>query len=222
MLKKMQLKSAGFVDALRGAAQRFMSSKRGVAGTEFALLFPVMLTMLAGGFELSRAVAASTRTTYLSNALVELASQATTRLTTDELNRIIETAALQDPDIMRYADAKGKTDFWAVPKVTISSIVVAKTNPRCVTRCNYEANMVFSYSPSGESRACGKVNYGSGADDLPTRLSGEGSFVVVDLSVPYETIFKQILPASIRFKRTVYLAPRYVDVVQSEDNCPGF
>lgn len=222
MLMRTKQTCAGLLGSLRDVTRRFGQSTDGVAGLEFAVVFPVMLIMLVGGFELSRAIAASTRATYLANSLAELASQATGKLTTNEINRIIETAPLQDPDLVLYAQSRNREDFWNVADITVSSVLFAKTNPSCEHHCSYEGDIVFSYDPRGHGRSCGKVSFGPGANELPASVEGQGSLVVVDIAVPYDTVFREILPVPVKFKRTVYLRPRYIDVVTSTNDCPGF
>lgn len=202
-----------------GLIRRFTASAQGVAGTEFALLLPVMIALIMGGYEFSRAYGASTRTTYLANGLAELVSQSTIDLTDADLNLIIESAPLLNPDIISYARATGRADFWNVAEVVISSVQFSPRDPACTAKCKYEADMVFSHARNGTPKSCTKA---AAAAAVPSQLAGEGSLIVVDIAVPYKPLFTQFVPVSLKFERTVYLRPRYINRVELTKNCPGF
>lgn len=205
--------------AVAALLRRLIASNRGVAGTEFALVVPVLLVLLLGGYELSRAIGAATRATYMANGLAELVSQATLELSERDLNRIIETAPLLNPDIIDYAREANRDDFWNVAEIVISSVQYAPLDPDCETACTYQGDMIFSHaSKNATPRSCGPA---AAAALLPPEVAGKGSLIVVEVAVPYEATFADIAVLPMRFERTVYLRPRYVERIESHSDCPG-
>lgn len=205
---------------------RFLRSTRGNAATEFAILVPVMLMMLLTGYELMSAIGASTRATYLATSLAEMLSQSTLTLSTADADRIIETAPVVDPDILRYAKRNNRSDIWKVADVTLSSVLFTPLVAGCTVNCAYRGDLLFSYSQQGPTRPCGQVVPDStpmpGSSTLPAEVFGPGSVVVVDVKVPYMPLVSDIFGADFSFQRTVYLRPRYVDRINYVKNCTGF
>lgn len=198
---------------------RFLSWTHGVAATEFALLFPMLLILVLGGYEVSKFVAASTRTTYLANGLVELVSQQTLEVSTRELDRIIELAPLMNPDILYQARVRNRSDFWNIAEVTVSSIKFVKDDDDCEDFCSYTPYLIFSYSRGGRRLSCGVVPIGNEPSQMPAKVVGEGSVVMVEVRIPYLNRFFGVLPANFQFYRKAYLRPRYVAMVKSDFDC---
>ena len=55
--------------SLAALTRRFRRAKGGIAGIEFALMFPILLIVIAASIDLSEALAARRKTTYIASAL---------------------------------------------------------------------------------------------------------------------------------------------------------
>lgn len=211
--------------AARRRLRRFARRDDGVSAVEFALLAPVLAVMLGGAVELSGAITASNRSTYVADALAEMISRVDHTITASEMKSFVVAAALIDPDIVRYARVSGKPIEEAF-KVTVTSV---QFKPKIVTclllSCDYRAEVVFSYSLNGTERKCKNLKASDGeqtSKTLPTKVFGPGSLVVVDVETFYSPVMPIRLANTISFKRSSYFRPRYLPRVNYENNCTSF
>lgn len=82
--------------AISGASlrtlRRFIRDRRGIAATEFALIVPVMLTLLIGSVEVTRGFAADRKVSLVARAVADLTSQSTA-VTSGDMTNILDAAA---------------------------------------------------------------------------------------------------------------------------------
>jgi Flp pilus assembly protein TadG len=77
--------------------KRFGADTKAVSGVEFALLLPVIILLLLGSFDITRAISAKTKTVLLSRTLADFVAQNQT-ITTAQLAGIVKTSAfILDP-----------------------------------------------------------------------------------------------------------------------------
>ncbi|WP_269154016.1 MULTISPECIES: TadE/TadG family type IV pilus assembly protein [Methylobacterium] len=149
----------------------FFRDRRGTAAIEFAMLLPVLLMMLAGMLELSRATDMWRKITLLARTVADLASQgdAQNPLTATLMSDIFAIA----PQVMRPFDASGVT-------VAVSAMGVD------ITRLNLVPQVCSSTaSASASARAVGP------ATDLivPDGYRTQGMrYVLVEVSGSYKPI----------------------------------
>lgn len=205
---------------LGSSLRRFRRNPDGAAAVELALIAPVLALMIGGSVELGGAITASNRATYVADAIGELVSQTSKTITTDDMNGFIRTAALIDPDIVRYAAQSGKSLEMAA-KVTVSSIQFEQKLPACTANCEYNAYVVFSEAISGSPRACGSASQPA-LTVLPADAYSSGSLIVVEVEVTYRPLMSMIIKQDITFKRSTYFRPRYVSRVNYQNNCPYY
>ncbi len=105
--------------ALRGHLRRFGLSRQGVAGIEFAMLLPVMLTMYCGVVEVRQGVMIARKVTALNRALADLTGQTTTIATPDMSNIFDASTSVMLP-------FTGVTPNMAVTHIVIDDKSVAK------------------------------------------------------------------------------------------------
>ena len=213
--------------AARAFRRRFARGETGVSAVEFGLISPVLVLMFLGVLELSGAITAANRSTFVADAVAEMVTRVDRPVTSDELKSFAIASALIDPDIVKYARTANLSIEQAF-KITITSVQFEPKVLTCILLgCAYDANVVFSYTMNGTKRACGKLSPSAAASQslatLPTDVYGPGSLVVVDV----ETYYTPIMPVRIKggpmtFKRSSYFRPRYVSRVESDKDCSGY
>jgi Flp pilus assembly protein TadG len=212
--------------AARRLVRRFRRGEDGASAVEFGLLAPVLVILLTGAVEFSGAITASNRSIHVADALAEMVSRVDHAVTNDELKNYALTAALVDPEIVKYARVSN-TALEQAFKVTISSVQFEPKSPTCVLLgCAYEANVVFSYTLNGTKRSCGKLTPAAAtaqsSTTLPSDVYGPGSLVVVDVEVPYATVLPVRLAKTLTFKRSAYFRPRHSSRIESQNDCAGY
>lgn len=205
--------------------RRFIRARDGVSAVEFALISPLLIVLFGGVVELSGTITASNRASFVSDTIAEMASRLDHTATTSELKNFAVAAALVDPDLLHYA-AAANLPIEGAYKATITSVQFTPKIPTCLNNCDYNANVVFSYTMNGTARSCGTLAPAPASSQtyatLPQDVFGPGSLVVVDIEASYQPLKTVRLPTTMVFKRTSYFRPRYVSRVNSQSNCPGF
>ncbi len=200
----------------------FTHSRSGVAALEFALIAPAMIVMLVGGVEVSSAITAANRATFIAETIGELVSRTKGPIGESEMAGFIKMAALIDPNVIRHAANTGKT-LEAAVDVTVSSVEFSLADAACERDCTYRADVEFSTSLTGRKRPCGRLAPGSGSSPstLPPEVFGPGSIVVVDVVANYEPVLVSVLSETISFHRSTFFRPRHVAAVEYAVSCPG-
>lgn len=102
------------------AAKRFSDDVRGIAAVEFAFIAPILLVMLIGAVEITRAVSINKRVSVVTSMIADLVARET-KLTGDDVKAIYDIAAqvmapfdasdlkLSIIPVMSAADDAGKT-----------------------------------------------------------------------------------------------------------------
>jgi Flp pilus assembly protein TadG len=218
-------------------------SGRGVAGIEFALLAPVLISMLAGLYDLTTAYIAWERLNLSVQAIDQIAtSQAANSTTTNTLTHAQTTAAASGvyaylPNILTAS----APSFG----VSLSSIVMTPTVSGCTTNCTYTAHVAWSgvfQGTAGVRRPCDAVRGTSvitqtadtappSPDTLPTDVYSPASLLVVDVTYTFKPMFYNFI-SSFTMKQSAYFSPRsglsndwiqYVYVApDSTTICPGY
>ncbi|MGU3539240.1 TadE/TadG family type IV pilus assembly protein [Methylobacterium sp. A54F] len=216
---------------LIGRVRRLVACRAGLSGVEFAILAPILVVILLGSVDASRAVTAANRASFVADSIAELVSQAQTKdavpLTEAAIDGFLRSAPLIDPDILAYGRQIGSTDLPALANVTLSSVAFTRTQPTCTVSCTYAAATIFSRALSGSLRPCGVLlpapdGAATTALTLPASAFGPVSLVVVDVEVFFKPLFPIAFPFPNRFRRSAYFRPRQVTQVKAPTNCPGF
>ena len=180
--------------------RRIAGDRRGVSAVEFALLAPVMLTLLIGGNELSQALTIYRKISHTGSALGDLVSQVAS-ITTAEMTNILAAST----SIMTPYDAAGV-------KLVVSAV-------------NYTTANGFKVSWSVGQNATAWTQCATPPITIPSGLISDGQQIVVT-SVSYtyvstfSTFMQDILGAtSLTLSDVSYLRPRVSTKVTYSSQC---
>jgi hypothetical protein len=192
--------------------REFARRNDALAGVEFALILPFLVSLGLGVNEFCRYTLIAKRATTAAASIAQIVASTNDKLDQRELQNL-EKSGIVIPNVSRDA-AAAPMHYWGVARVNISSIRFKPTNAGCVTsNCAHEAHVLWAWG--WERRACGKLTPVADTADpspttIPKSLIGPGSVVSVEFSYRYTPIIGAGLFPATPIKRTAYLAPRYV------------
>ncbi len=197
-----------------------LGARRGVAAIEFALIAPVLVTMLAGIYDIGNGYIATLRVSMCAQAIDQIATaEAAGSTTANTLNLSQVTAAAS----AAYAYLPGLTSGSPpIFGVVISSVAMTPTISGCTSGCTYTAHVAWSGSYQGTSgtlRPCDTVRGTSvitqstdtatpSATTLPSDVYSAASVLVVDVTYRYTPLFFSFIGSSITIRQSAYFAPR--------------
>ncbi len=231
-----------FIRRLLRAFRRDISA---IAAIEFAMVAPLIVALMAGGYEMSRAVSQARQLSTLANSIgVMLTTSTSGYVNYLGVHYAFDSAMLNFPAVLSDSHSKGVS--WNNDiSISMAGVSFTPTVTGCTSACVYKANIVWTGGSA--ARACG-TNPSAAADtaaptplSLPTDLfdpistpSGTAAplFVIaVDLVYSWSPILFPKFFGSLTLKRSAFLAPRYVtqikySVIAGDDGfgkeCPGF
>lgn len=220
----------------------FKRDRRAVAAVEFTIIFPVLLVMMAGAFELSRAVQTARQLATLANSISTMLA-ATTAIGTSsgcpdqsgsdgcvtfiDLHYAFDSAMLIFPPVL--SDSKSRNIAWGNDiSISMAGVSFTVTVPGCTSGCTYKANIVWTGAAA--QRACGS-NLTSAPDtaaptsttlpqDLftpvttPTGTAPPLFAIVVDVGYAWTPLIFSGLIGPITMQRSAYVTPRYVSQIK--------
>ncbi|MGY2050247.1 TadE/TadG family type IV pilus assembly protein [Methylobacterium sp. JK268] len=229
-----------------GLVRTFRRGATGVAGVEFALVLPILLTISAGTYEYANFIRQSRQLTDTANNIAEILSMNNRNYVTYvDLHYANDSTMLTFPPVL--ADSAKRGLSWdADIQVSMAGVSFTPTVSGCSSGCTYKANIVWTGGDA--ARSCG-TNPAAAPDaaaptptTLPTSLftavpdpngnSLPPPFVIVaDVSYAWSPlIFNGIFP-NVTLKSSAYINPRYVTAmnytaISGDDafgkQCPGF
>ncbi len=171
-------KAGGFLMLLR----RFGVHTKGAIAIEFAMIFPIMITIYFGVVEISNALAASRKVTMLTSTVGDLVAQFPDVGPT----RMAGLYAGAE-EIMRPFDINGTNQL----KITVYSVSAIPANN-------------WTYAPDGECVG--------GAPTVPANLLASGGSVIVShVCYRHDSILHNFFATDPTFTETFFLRPRQVD-----------
>jgi len=164
--------ASGIASAVFGvsrAAGRFAHDRRGISAVEFALLFPVMLTLYLGGVETSQGVAADRKVELIAHAIADLTSQYTNVTNADMSNILNAGAAIIAPysaanlqitvaevsidgsgnATVAWSDTLNGTALAVGSSVTVSSSLAVPNTSLVLAQVKYNYNPTYGYVLTG-------------------------------------------------------------------------
>ena len=218
----------------RPILRRFWRSKRGVAALEFALVAPFLITLLLGGFEITRYIKTVRHINFVSSTIGQFFSQNTTgTITDDDMHFAIDSTMIIFPDSLANAARKGLY-WWQDISLAMSSVAFTPTVPGCASNCTYNATLMWT-SFAGTSRPCSTplLPVSDTATPSPTTLPadvyGPGTLIVIDVVYNYTPMVATQLFGTMKITRSFYVQPRYVSTIAYTHTanamgvkCPGY
>ena len=201
---------------------KLLQARRGLAGVEFAIVVPLLLTLLCGVVDLSRAILLSRRLTLAASYTATIAS--TMAVQASSLNALSGLQAWQasTAPFAIFPD-------WLTPplpgsfSITLSSVTFAASGS------GYTAHVAWSVAnPSGQTRlrSCGTLqsvpdSAASSQATLPIDVFGPTSILVADVSGVFTPVFTSVFLSPFTLQRSDYVSPRINNGVALSSGFPG-
>ncbi len=228
---------------------RFCTSTRATAAVEFAIAFPVLLTLMLFGTQIVTYVNAVRKVELLASSISEMISQAappsgSTIATVNylDLHFSYDSGLVIFPYLMGDA-ARQNVAWWQDIYIDYASIQFTKiSNKTCPTSGDlsscYVANVVWTSTGTtgGNQRVCTIPQLPQ--DDtlvpnnknLPRSIFGPGSLIAVDIVFTFRPTFAANFMSPLRIARSVYVQPRYATLINYDttnndgiaSKCPGY
>lgn len=217
--------------------------RSGTPALEFALIAPVMFSILAGTYDVTQIFIAMRQVTSATQEIVQIATEQAVQ--PDQTISLTPQQAYQAQTAIYAMIPRLKSGADTSPySVTLSAIVLVATPPGCVAGngCTYVANTAWSTALSlglKVRRPCGAVTQVAPTEpatmtNLPIwGMTTVTSVVVADVTYKYQPLFSGFITGPLTLQRTSFLPPRagkptdYVtydkdNVGKNADICPGY
>ncbi len=181
-MRAKKQKKAGVLLAL---LHRFKKQTKGAIAIEFAMIFPLMITIYFGVVEMSNALAASRKVTMLTSTVGDIVAQFE-KIGPNAMAGIYDAA----DEIMRPFSTNGLGQL----RINVYSVTTVPANN-------------WSYTPSG---ACPE-----GQPAVPANLlASGGSVIVAQVCYVHNSILNRFFTTDPSFSDTFFLRPRQVDFIE--------
>lgn len=173
----------------KATCSRFVEDAKGSVTIEFIIIAPIILMLIFGTFELSKYLQTNNQVVQAAAMTGQMVSQLPGTAKVADVQKIWSAAPLIAPESLRVAARDGASDWSGVLDVTITSVVFKRTDPACLSECDYTANVAWSVGQS--PRPCGTVDAAGPGDDpdrpgVPEELVRDGSAIMVQTALPYQ------------------------------------
>ena len=188
--------------------KRFRRGEKGLAAVEFALILPVLVTMLFGMGELSLAVFCRTDITQIASTVADLVAQESTVASSDLSNVYNAANTILYPYYPNLSTSK--------PTIRITSV-----NFDTTTNSTTVGKVAWTCSQAGNgtlSPAARTVN--STVTFSQPLLSSGGSVVMVEVAYAYASPTTQVIAGSYNMTNQFYTKPRRVGQIPAPNACP--
>ncbi|NNF79657.1 MAG: pilus assembly protein [Rhizobiales bacterium] len=182
MRQRTNNRAGGLLISLR----RFIRQTKGAVAIEFAMIFPIMITIYFGVVEMSQGLAASRKVTMLTSTVGDIVAQfGATGITTADLVGIYDAA----DEIMRPFP----TDGLGQLRINVYSVTTVAANN-------------WSYSPDGECVG--------GQPTVPANLlASGGSVIIAHVCYVHNSVLHRFFTSDPTFTDTFYMRPRGVSFI---------
>lgn len=206
----------------------FWKKRDGVAAIEFAAVFPLLFLLLAGAFELSRAVMAARQLTSLADsAATMIASDSNGVIYYTDLHYAYDSAMITFPRVL--SDSFAKNIPWSSDiTISLAGITFSPTVSGCTVSCSYKASVVWTGGAS--ARKCGSTIQSASDSNAPTPTTlpsdlftpipnPNGGYnsppftVVADITYTWTPILFSRFFGNITLQRSAYVNARYASKI---------
>lgn len=188
--------------------RRFRRDAKGLAALEFALILPVLITMLFGMGELSLAVFCRTTITQVASTVADLVAQESTPTNTDLSNVYYAANTILYPYYPNLSSSK--------PTIRITSVIFdTSTNSTTVGRVAWTCTQSGSGTLTPASRATNSTVTFS-----QPLLSSGGSVLMSEVAYSYSSPTTRLITSAINMKDNFYTKPRRVAQIPAPASCP--
>lgn len=171
------------IHGIAALCRRFLRDKGAIGAVEFALIFPVMMTIYFGVAEMTNALIVQRRVTLIAQTAADLVAQAASVTNSDMTDIMAASTAIMQP-------------YNTGPiKIKISSVVADSTN---------KTKVAWSDAKNTTARTVGS------SVTLPSGLTSAGTSVIyAEVSYAYVSpVIGQVLATGIAMGDQAYLKPR--------------
>ena len=189
--------------------------RAGLAGIEFALVSPVLLSLFLGTIDISGALLTARRMTVAAGSVAEIASTASVQSVA--LNKLTDVQAWQ-----ATTAPFALFPAWTYPNapqtfsITVSAVSFTASSPGCSQNCSYSARVMWSVANKlgkPQLRACGGLALAPDTNapsysTMPVGNSGPTSLFVADISYTFHPLFFGFLIGDIPMMQSAFISPR--------------
>jgi len=207
----MLTKPNGFLARLRA----FRASTHALAGLEFALIAPLLITLFLGSVEISRYLAVLKRVQNAASDIALAISASDETITGTTLWRHYNMLPILIPDVISDMRLSGEQDWSQQARMNVTFVVNKDVAPSgCGAWCSGALNVLWSYSRNrpecGEWRMEGK----RGGGGVPPLLTSQPqNFVAVEIRYTFQPLFARFMSGRIEVAELFLVPPKYHDII---------
>ena len=196
------------MSAATGWARRrsLVADRDGTAAVEFALLFPIMLTLFIGSYEVENVLLADLKLTAAAQTAADLVAQTTIT------GGSAATGVLQSQDFTNFTNAAADVltplstgTGNSVVKIAFASVTYSTGTP--VIDWHVEENNATAISLANIPNSETLTNLGNAAVNSPD------SVIIVQVQYTYTSPLSYVLSSSYTLSKSAFNRPRYVTCV---------
>lgn len=197
-------------------ARIFRREERGLAAVEFALILPVMLTMLFGMGELSMALFARSDITQITSTVADLVAQNSTMTSSDFQN------VYNAGNTILYPYYKGTGGNKPAIRIISVNFNAASGDPGYIGTvnwiCTQTGSGTFAAAAPAQNSAYNLRN-GSNSGATTPMLSTGGSVIVAEVAYGYSSPTTRTIAGLINMTDKFYTKPRRVGQIPRPASC---
>lgn len=194
----------------------FRASTHALAGLEFALIAPLLVTLFLGTVEISRYLAVLKRVQNAASDIALALSASDETISGATLWRHYNMLPILIPDVISDLRLSGEKDWSQQARMNVTFVVHRDiNNKRCGSRCRSKLYVLWSYGR--DRRDCGEWTAKSRRvkEGLPTLFRDEGqNFIAVEIRYYYQPLFLRFMRGRIVLDEIFFAPPRYHEEIQ--------
>ncbi len=190
-------------------------NRGGIAGLEFALLSPMLLTLFLGAIDLSGVLLTYRRIAAAAGSVAEIATAGAAQ--TQALDVLTDLQAWQATTAAFVLFPEWTTTLASRTfAITLSAVTFTAAPAGCTQTCSYTAKVAWSVANDigiPQLRACGTLGKAANEDassytTLPAGNFGTTSLLVADIAYTFKPSFFGFLIGDIPIMQSAYISPR--------------